>query len=261
MPRRRLNENPEVEFEVDDIFPNDESPKPEPVVKPRYDTKIKERPLDERPRERMLNVGPQALNASELLAILMRTGSSERSVLSLADHLVHTFKGLRGVASASIEELCSVKGIGEVKAIEIMAAVEMGRRISVLSQEERPAVRSPQDVANLLMSEMRDLKKEHLKSVLLDVKNRVQKIVTVSIGTLDSSLVHPREVFKDAILASAASIIIAHNHPSGDPTPSKEDIAVTLRLHEVGTVMGIELLDHVIIGDNRWVSLKERKVF
>ena len=261
MPRRRLKTDSEVDFEVDDVSPNDEFPAPENSAKPRYDTKIKERPLDERPRERMLNVGPQALNASELLAILMRTGSAERSVLSLADHLVHSFNGLRGVASASLEELCKIKGIGEVKAIEIMAAVEMGKRISVLSQEDRPAVRSPQDVVNLLMPEMRDLKKEHLKSVLLDVKNRVQKIITVSIGTLDSSLVHPREVFKDAILASAASIIVAHNHPSGDPTPSKEDIAVTLRLHEAGTVMGIELLDHLIIGDNRWVSLKERKVF
>ena len=246
--------------EVDESFETDDPDADEPI-KPRYDIRIKERPIDERPRERMLNVGPQALNSSELLAILMRTGSAERSVLSLADQLVHTFNGLRGVANAGIEELMKVKGVGEVKAIEIMAAVEMGRRISLLSNEERLAIRSPQDVANLLMSELRDLKKEILKSLLLDTKNRVQKVVTVSIGTLDSSLVHPREVFKDAIIASAASIIIAHNHPSGDPAPSKEDINVTLRLHEVGKVIGIELLDHIIIGDNRWVSLKERKAF
>ena len=224
----------------------------------RYDTKIMDRPLDERPRERLLRSGPQALNTAELLAILMRTGSSERSVLGLAEHLIHSFHGLRGVANASIEELQTIKGVGSVKAIEIMAAVEMGKRLSVLSVESRMCIRSPQDVSNLLMAEMRDLKKEHLKSILLDTKNRVLRAVTVSVGILDSSLVHPREVFKDAILASAASIIVAHNHPSGDPTPSQEDINVTKRLLEAGKIMGIELLDHIIIGDNRWVSLKER---
>ncbi len=247
--------NRKREKPVNDYEDQDESSATE---NDRYDTKIMDRPLDERPRERLLNSGPQALNTAELLAILMRTGSSERSVLGLAEHLIHSFKGLRGVANASIEELQQIKGVGVVKAIEIMAAVEMGKRLSVLSVESRMCIRSPQDVSNLLMAEMRDLKKEHLKSILLDTKNRVLKAVTVSVGILDSSLVHPREVFKDAILASAASIIVAHNHPSGDPTPSQEDINVTKRLHEAGKIMGIELLDHIVLGDNRWVSLKER---
>ena len=227
----------------------------------RYDIAILERPSDERPRERLEKMGASALSVTELLAIQLRTGSLEQSALGLAGELLRAFGGLRGVAAASREELSKVKGIGPVKATEICAAVEMSRRLSALSGEEKPCIRSPQDVSNLLMAEMRDLKKEHLRSLLLDTKNRVMKTCTVSIGILDSSLVHPREVFKDAIIASAAAIIVAHNHPSGDPSPSAEDRRITQRLHECGQLLGIELLDHIIIGDNRFVSLKERGVF
>ncbi len=232
--------------------------KPETV---RYDITIKERHVDERPRERLEKMGASSLSVTELLAIQLRTGSLEQSALGVAGELLHAFGGLRGVAIASREELCRVKGIGPVKAVEICAAIELSRRLSVLSVDDKPCIRSPQDVSNLLMAEMRDLKKEHLKSLLLDTKNRVLKTCTVSIGILDSSLVHPREVFKDAIIASAAAIIVVHNHPSGDPSPSVEDRRITLRLHECGQLLGIELLDHIILGDNRLVSLKERGVF
>ena len=226
----------------------------------RYTVAIRELPAEERPRERLQKHGPSAVSTAELIAIQLRIGSQERSALGVAELLLSQFGGLRGIANAGIEQLSSVKGIGPVKAIEICAAVELGRRLCALSDDVKPIIRSPQDVANLLLPEMRDLKKEHFKSLLLDTKNGVMKTHTVSVGILDSSLVHPREVFKDAIVASAAAMIVAHNHPSGDPTPSNEDKRVTLRLAEAGQLLGIELLDHIILGDNRWVSLKERGV-
>ena len=224
----------------------------------RYTVTIKELPSEERPRERLINHGPSALSTAELLAIQLRTGTQERSALGVAELLLSQFDGLKGVANATVEELSRVKGIGAVKAVQIAGAIELGKRLVLFSSEERPTIHSPQDVANLLMPELRDVKKEHLKSLLLDTKNGVLKVITVSVGILDSSLVHPREVFKDAIAASAAAIIVAHNHPSGDPTPSTEDRRITQRLVESGQLLGIELLDHLIIGDNRWVSMKER---
>lgn len=223
----------------------------------RYTIAIKEMPSEERPRERLLHYGPQALATSELLAIVLRTGTKERSALGLAEHLLSVHGGLRGVANASVDEIAQVKGIGPVKGVQIAACVELGRRLASHTEETRPVIRSPEDVAHLLMPELRDARKEHFKALMLDVKNRVLKTVTVSVGTLDASIVHPRDVFKDAIAMSAAAVIVAHNHPSGDPTPSPEDRQVTARLCEAGRVMGIELLDHVVLGDGRWVSLKQ----
>lgn len=237
---------------------NKSSGREELTLAVRYTVTIHELPQDERPRERLVKHGASVCSAAELLAIQLRTGSQERSALGLGELLLKEFDGLKGVANATIEQLSALKGVGEVKAVQIAAAVELGKRLAVLSDEERPAIRCPQDVANLLMPELRDAKKETLKSLLLDTKNRVQKVMTVSVGILDSSLVHPREVFKDAIVASAAALIVAHNHPSGDPTPSAEDKRITQRLAEAGQLIGIELLDHIVIGDNRWVSLKER---
>jgi len=227
----------------------------------RYTVTMHELPSNERPRERLLHLGPSVLSTTELLAIQLRAGTKERSALGLAEQVLTHCEGLRGIATATVEDLAKVKGIGPVKAVEIMATVELGKRLVALAPEERPCIRGPQDVANLLMPEMRDLKKEYLKSLLLDSKNRVLKIQTVSIGILDSSLVHPREVFKDAIIASAAALIIAHNHPSGDPAPSPEDKRITQRLYEAGQLIGIDLLDHIVIGDNRWVSLKQIGAF
>ncbi len=226
----------------------------------RYTVAIREIPSNERPRERLLRHGPSALSTAELLAIQLRTGTKERSAIGLAEQLLSAFQGMRGVAAASVEELMGVKGVGEVKAVEISASVEFGKRLAVLGADTLPVISSPQDVANLLMPELRDQKKEHLKTLLLDSKNRVLKMCTVTIGILDSSLVHPREVFKDAIIASAASIIVVHNHPSGDPTPSPEDNRVTKRLFDAGKIIGIDLLDHIILGDNRWISLKQSGV-
>ncbi len=225
---------------------------------PRYSLTIRELPLADRPRERLRDHGAHALTTAELLAILIRVGNAERSAVSLGEHIVSHFGGVQEVASASVEQLSSVKGIGEAKAAQIKAAIEFGKRVSLIGGADRPTIGSPSDVANLLMSDLRYLKKETLKSVLLDSRNRVIVIRTVSIGDLTSSVVHPREVFKDAVVASSAGIIIAHNHPSGDSTPSSDDINITRRLIAAGEVLGIELLDHIIIGDGNFTSLKER---
>jgi DNA repair protein RadC len=223
----------------------------------RYTVAIKEMPSEERPRERLQRYGPQVLSLGELLAIVLRTGTKERSAIALADHLLKVHGGIRGVANASVDELAKVKGIGPVKGVQIAACVELGKRLSSYTEDSRPCIRTPEDVSHLLMAELRDARKEHFVALLMDTKNRVVKKVTVSVGTLDASIVHPREVFKDAVACSAAAVIVAHNHPSGDPTPSPEDRQVTARLCEAGRVMGIEVLDHVVLGDGRWVSLKQ----
>ena len=229
-----------------------------PGVRDRYNPILKDLPPEERPRERLHAYGAQALTAAELIAILIRTGNAERSAVALGEFLLSTFGSIQGIATASVEQLADVKGLGSAKAAQIKAAIEFGHRLALFSEEGRPSIGGPQDVSNLLMPELRYQKKEHLKSILLNTKNRVLAIKTVSVGDLSSSIVHPREVYKDAVIASAASIIVAHNHPSGDPTPSAEDVAVTKRLIQSGEIMGIDLLDHIVLGDGTFVSLKER---
>lgn len=226
--------------------------------RPRYHVRIREIPADERPRERLIHYGADALSTAELLAILLRTGTAQRSAVGLAEHLLAVFGSLRGVANATVEEMAQIHGLGPAKAAQIKAAIEFGRRLVAASDEERPRIHSPQDVYNLLGPSLRDAKKEHFVALLLDTKGGVSRTVTISVGDLSSSLVHPREVFTEAVRRSAASLIVAHNHPSGDPAPSPEDAQVTRRLVEAGELLGIELLDHVIVGDNRWVSLKEK---
>ena len=236
------------------------APKPDAptVIRDRYSPALKDLPAEERPRERLHAYGARALTTAELIAILIRTGNAQRSAVSLGEFLLAEFGSIQGVATASAEQLAAVKGLGTAKAAQIKAAIEFGNRLSLFTEEGRPSIGGPRDVSNLLMPDLRYQKKEHLKSLLLDTKNRVLAIKTVSIGDLSSSIVHPREVYKDAVLASAASIIIAHNHPSGDPTPSAEDVAVTKRLIQSGEIMGIDLLDHIVLGDGTFVSLKER---
>jgi len=229
-----------------------------PEPRERYSPTIKEMPAEERPRERLRAYGVQALTTAELLAILIRTGTHERSAVSLGEFLLSEFGSIKGVATASVEQIAAVKGLGEVKAGQIKAAIEFGNRLSLFTEDAKPSIGGPRDVANLLMPDLRYQKKEILKSLLMDTKNRVLAIRTVSIGDLSSSIVHPREVFKDAVVISAAALIVAHNHPSGDPTPSAEDVAVTKRLIGAGEIMGIDLLDHIVIGDGVFVSLKER---
>lgn len=227
----------------------------------QYFTRIREIPLDDRPRERLLKYGANALSVAELLAIVLRTGVHGCNAIELASHLLSQHGGLRGVSSMTVEEIAAVHGLGPAKAAQIKAAIEFGRRLVSASEEERPRIGSPLDVYNLLGPSLREERREHFVALLMDTKNGVIRQRTISIGDLSSSLVHPREVFVEAIRGSAASIIVAHNHPSGDPTPSPEDMAVTRRLKEAGDLLGIDLLDHIVLGDNRWVSLREQGVF
>lgn len=219
---------------------------------------IKDFPQDERPRERFVQNGPESLSNHELIAILLRTGTKDESVLQLANRLLTHFEGLRLLKDASLDEITAIKGIGSAKAIQVLAAVEIGRRISKLTYDDRYIIRSPEDGANYVMHEMRFLSQEHFVCLYLNTKNQVLHKQTIFIGSLNASIVHPREVFKEAFRRSAAYIICIHNHPSGDPTPSREDIEVTKRLAESGKIIGIDVLDHLIIGENKFVSLKEK---
>lgn len=219
---------------------------------------IRDFPQDERPRERFIQNGPQSLSNHELIAILLRTGTKDESVLQLSNRLLTNFEGLRLLKGATLEEITEIKGIGQAKAIQILAAVEIGRRIANLNYNERYVIRSPEDGANYVMNDMRFLSQEHFVCLYLNTKNQVLHKQTIFIGSLNASIVHPREVFREALKRSAASIICLHNHPSGDPAPSREDIEVTKRLVECGKMLGIEMLDHLIIGENKFVSLKEK---
>ena len=205
-----------------------------------------------------MQVGERAVSTAELLAIILRTGVGGENVLRLAERLLITFKNLPGLASASIAELTEVKGIGPAKAIEIKAALEIGRRLLTTAPDEKPRVTSPADAANLLMSEMSFLEKENLRLILMDTRNQVVGTPTIYVGSLNTSVVRIGELFRAAIKENAAAFIVAHNHPSGDPAPSPEDVAVTRQIVQAGTLLNIEVLDHIIIGHNRFVSLKER---
>lgn len=225
----------------------------------QYTTGIKALPVEDRPRERMALVGASQLSNPELIAILLGSGTRDRSALGIAQDLL-TSGGLRGLAHMSIADLVKHSGIGTVKACILKAALELGIRAASAEPAVRPVITSPADAASLLMAEMRYLDREVFKAMLLNTKNRVLSTVTISVGVLDSSLAHPREVFKEAIIRSAASVIVVHNHPSGEPEPSRQDIELTKRLRESGDLLGITVLDHIIIGDNRFVSLRERKL-
>lgn len=221
---------------------------------------IKELPLDERPREKMQDKGPQAMANSELLAILLRTGTREESALRLAEKLLEKQGGLAGIGAATETDIERVKGIGAAKAMTILAAVELGRRVHSLAPSQKPVIRTPDDVAALLMPRLRYETKEFFMAILLSTKNHVLKTPVISVGSLNASVVHPRELFREAIQASAASIILVHNHPSGDPAPSPEDVELTRRLLEAGRLMDMAVLDHVVIGDGRFVSMKEKGI-
>lgn len=219
---------------------------------------IRDVPQDDRPRERLIIHGASHLANRELLAILLGSGTKSESVISLSNNVLMHFDGLKLLNEATLEELTAIKGIGKAKGVIILAALELGRRLNQYKPNECYVIRSPEDGADYVMEEMRQLKQEHFVVLFLDTKNQVIHQQTIFIGSLNASIVHPREVFREAVRRSAASIICAHNHPSGDPTPSQEDIQVTRRLVEAGKMMGIELLDHIIIGDRKFVSLKEK---
>jgi len=228
------------------------------LVSVNYRPTMKELPEDIRPRERLLNEGAEALSEIELLAILLRTGTRKVTALDLASLVMVRFKSLRLLVDATVEELSEVKGVGPAKASQVKAALELARRLSQFSDLPRPVIKSPDDAASLVMEEMRHLDREHFRALLLNTRNQVIGTDKVSVGTLNSSTVHPRELFRSAIKRSAASVILVHNHPSGDPTPSKEDLDITERLREAGKIIGIEVLDHIIIGDNRFTSFKAK---
>ncbi len=219
---------------------------------------IRDLPRDERPRERLERYGPNALSIPELLAILLRVGNPRVSALQLAQQLMSRFGSLRNLAAASVQELSQVSGIGLAKGCQLLAAFELGKRLATSSDAPKPIIASPLDAANLVMEDMRYLAKEHFRVLFLDTRHQVINWRDVSIGSLNASIVHPRETFKAAISFTAAAIVLAHNHPSGDPTPSKEDLQLNARMVQAGELIGIPVLDHLIIGDGRFISMKDR---
>lgn len=218
-------------------------------------------PQNERPVEKLITFGAETLNNSELLAIILRSGVKGENVLSLSQRVLGELNGLNGLLNASYKDITSIKGIKEVKASQILALVELGRRLNALKgKADEISINSPQDIGNMLKSEMSGLNQEVLKLIVLNTKNKIIRIKDVFKGTLNTSIVHPREIYSEAIKCGGASIIICHNHPSGDPTPSKEDINITERIKQCGKIVGIELLDHIIVGDQKFLSLKEKGI-
>jgi len=223
---------------------------------------IKLWPEQERPREKLLRHGPGHLSDAELLALILRNGSSasQTSALDQARLLLDRFEGLPRLASANTGELCQLRGIGPAKAAEIQATFELARRLATIDLHPGTPLRSAEDVYHHLHPRLSNLRKERFLILLLDCKHRVIREVIVSEGSLTASIVHPREVFNPAIRESAAAVILVHNHPSGDPEPSPEDLALTKRLCQAGELMGVRILDHVIIGHNRYLSLADRGI-
>ena len=224
------------------------------------DPKVKDWPKDERPRERLLKYGAESLSDAQLLAIILRTGGGGKGVMALAMELLDRFKELKEIDCASTADLSSVKGLGTAKIAQMKAAFALGKRLMSESLDGNNAFSSSRMVYSYFAPRFKNLKKEVFLSLLLDTKNRLIKEVKVSEGTLTNSLIHPREAFREAIRESAAAVLFVHNHPSGDPEPSRDDIAVTERLKATGDIVGITVLDHVIIGDGTYVSLKEKGI-
>jgi len=219
--------------------------------------KIKSLPQSERPVEKSLSTGVDSLSNSELLAVIIGSGTRHKSAISLAeDVLAKDERGIAYLTDCSAEELMAISGIGSFKAVRIMAAVELGKRISTYRGKSRVPVTGAEDIAKLFMESMRYEKREVFKAMLLNSKGEIISVETVSIGELTSTLVHPREVFHRAVRKSAAAMILVHNHPSGDPAPSQEDVDVTRRLSECGILLGIKIVDHIIVGDGQYCSLQ-----
>lgn len=212
----------------------------------------------ERPRERLATLGPQALTNAELIAILLRVGVVGENAVEVGQRLLQKFGGLMGLHRAPIKELIDQHGIGEAKAAQIKAAIELGRRLTVEAPEERLAINSPADAAALVQYEMSALEQEHLRVILLDRRNKVLEIVEVYKGSVNSSQVRVGELFKEAIRTNASALVVVHNHPSGDPTPSPDDVAVTRAIAQAGKLLDVDVLDHLVIGQGKWVSLKEK---
>jgi DNA repair protein RadC len=246
----------------------DAKPKPKSRSKSKSKSKSEAKPQaiyriadlheSDRPRERLANLGAQALSNPELIAILLRVGVKGESAVDVGQRLLKKFGGISGLHRASVKDLMEQHAIGKAKAAQIKAAIELGRRLTIESPTERPSVSSPSDAAALVQYEMSALEQEHLRVILLDRRNRVLEIVEVYKGSVNSSQVRVGELFKDAIRTNASAVIVVHNHPSGDPTPSPDDVAVTRAIVQAGKLLDVEVLDHMVIGQGKWVSLKER---
>jgi len=223
---------------------------------------VRDLPLNERPRERLLKLGSEALSAQEILALILGRGIKGESVMMTSQKLLSRFGSLKSIANASVEELTQTRGIGPAKAAQIKAALELSKRLEAdANQKPKPVLKSPEDVVAEVRSKLKGKKKEHFLVICLDTRNRLINDKPVSIGSLDTSIVHPREAFKEAVSSSAASVIFVHNHPSGDPEPSKEDIELTKRLVKAGEIIGINVLDHIIVCDKGYLSLKAKNLF
>jgi DNA repair protein RadC len=214
----------------------------------------------ERPRERLKHQGPGVLNTAELLAVLLRTGVAGESAVDVGQRLLKTFGGLSGLQRADFGDVESQHGLGEAKAATLKAAIELGRRLTIEQPGERPTIGSPGDAAALVQYEMGALEQEHLRAILLDTRNKVLDITEIYRGSVNSAQVRIAEVFTPAVRKNAAALILVHNHPSGDPTPSPDDLALTKAVREAGRLLDIEVLDHLVIGQNRYTSMKERKL-
>lgn len=222
--------------------------------------RVRELPESDRPRERLERLGPQALTTAELLAILLNTGTATEDVLSLASRLLGDHAGLRGLASADMPTLQSTRGIGPAKATTVAAAFELGRRLALEGDDIRPQVRDPADIARLVQAEMELLQQEELRLLTLDTKHRVLSNTVLYRGSVNAAPARVAEVFREAVRRNATAIAVAHNHPSGDPTPSRDDIALTEQLVEAGDLLQLEVLDHVVIGKGKFVSMRERRL-
>ena len=219
---------------------------------------VRDLPRQERPRERLQKFGPEALSAQELLALVIGRGIPKKSVMNIAQELLAKFGNVKAIGQATIEELSQIKGIGLAKAAQIKACFELGRREELEPEFKNFDIKDPETVVKAIRASIKDKAKEHFKLILLNPRNKIIGISTISIGILNASLVHPREVFKDAIMHTAASVVLAHNHPSGDPEPSEDDLKITKKLVDSGKILGIEVLDHIVIGKNNFCSFKER---
>jgi DNA repair protein RadC len=220
---------------------------------------MKELPLDDRPREKLARVGASALGDTELLAIVIGHGTRRRDALTLATDVLSALGGLRGLARSGLPDVQRATALGPARAARVLAAVELGRRTLVRSREERPRFLVPSEVAAYLIPQFGDRTVEHFGVVLLDAKRRLLRTSVLSVGTLDASVAHPRDIFREAALGGASAIIVFHNHPSGDPTPSRDDVELTRRLVAAGEIVGIDVLDHLILAEMRYFSFREAK--
>lgn len=229
---------------------------PSSHLKPIY--RISDLQESDRPRERLENLGAQALTNAELIAILLRVGVKGENAVEVGQRLLQKFGGLHGLHRAPFKELMAQHGMGEAKASQIKAAIELGRRLTIESPDEKISINSPADAAALVQYEMSALEQEHLRVILLDRRNKVLEVVEVYKGSATSAQMRIGELFKEAIRKNASAIIVTHNHPSGDPTPSPDDVAVTRAIVQAGKLLDIDVLDHLVIGNGKWVSLKEK---